>query len=457
MQLTLAGTRWRVTTDFAPLLEAVLNAPPHLIKESAPKLVTRHEVNGRAYYVKRYRHAAFLFRPVKFLLKPSQAAQEWWLAGECEARGVPIVRHVALGERWSVRGLLESVLVTEAFDGVPVSAEHAAHFRAVVDFVGALARSGVTHHDFHPANLLIKESTGELRLIDLHGARISGAEADPGGRDLMLAQLCMTLSLPVADEVFQAAHALRLRAFASRSKRCLKTNRDFARKKAGKLRWQVRREALTPEVEAVLRDPDAFLARSRVLKAGRSSTVGAADGLVLKRYNFRRWLRPFKDIFRESRARAAFRKSYHLELSQILTPRVFAAADERVFGLVRRGFVLMEEVRAATDLATVPGDLRARARAAGRLVGSLHRSGFRHRDLKETNILFNRDGVPGFIDLEGLQFVSGVGPGTSAQDLGRLAEGAASCGRLNRPTFLAFMLAYRRERGVPLRLIFPRA
>src|SRR5436190_12616588 len=120
MQRTQNNFRWRLADDFAPLLEAVLDAPAEIVKESAAKLVARHEAHGRTFFVKRYRHAAYLLRPLKFLLKKSQAALEWRLAEEAARRGVPTVRHVALGERWSARGLLESVIITEGFAGVPL-------------------------------------------------------------------------------------------------------------------------------------------------------------------------------------------------------------------------------------------------------------------------------------------------------------------------------------------------
>src|SRR5688572_8585719 len=111
--------RWQMADDFAPLLPALqATKAVQAEKDDRAKFVARYEVNGRAFFVKRYRHGAFPLRPLKFLLKRSQAKQEWLLAAKLEKAGLPIVRHVALGERWSMHGLVESVLITEAFDGV---------------------------------------------------------------------------------------------------------------------------------------------------------------------------------------------------------------------------------------------------------------------------------------------------------------------------------------------------
>jgi tRNA A-37 threonylcarbamoyl transferase component Bud32 len=456
-QLTLDGTRWQVARDFAPLLELVLDTRGIVIKESAAKIVSRHDTQHGSFFVKRYRYENSAMRPLKFFFKHSQARQEWRLAQTLGRAGLPIVDHVALGERWSWRGLLESVLITKAFNGVPLNEARDFDLSRVSPFVKRIVAAQFIHTDFHPANLLVRATTGDIRLVDLHGMKRARKLTPEQIEDELLAQLCMTMTLPVAEEVIGYGLFKRRRALAARAKRCLKSNRDFARKEIGDLHWHVRLAALSPEVEGILRAPDEFLARAKVLKAGRSSTVGAADGVVLKRYNFRRLLRPLKDLFRESRARAAFQKSYHLELCGIPTPRVLAAADERLFGFVRRGFVLMEEIPGAIDPAHWTGDERIAARYIGELLAQLHNEGFSHRDLKETNIVFDEQGAPHLIDLEGLRFHREVPDEVAGKNLRRLARAASECGKLNRRTLFAFLLAYCRARRMfPSRLFATR-
>jgi tRNA A-37 threonylcarbamoyl transferase component Bud32 len=454
IQKTHDGFRWQLADDFVPLLDRVLKAPPMVVKESSVKLVAYHEVDGRGFYVKRYRHGAHLLRPLKFLFKRSQADQEWRLATECEKRGLPIVRHLALGERWSARGLLESILITEAFeDGVPLADSHEKFFPRVMELVSEIARAGVTHHDFHPSNLLLNESTGELRLVDLHGAKICEDENPATLRDVMLVQLRGTLNLPVTEDVAAMSSIWRRNALAQRAGRCLKSNRDFTRRKFGSLNWQVRRSALGAEVQAILRDPDGFLSRGKVMKAGRSSTVGAANGFVLKRYNFKKPLNALKDLFRGSRGRRGFQKAYHLELCQFPTPRVIATADRRLLGLPLSSYILMAEIPGAVNAGQ--SDSPGLAKNLGLLLGWLHREGFVHRDLKETNILFNSDGVPLLIDLDGLAFVKVVSPEQTAANLQRFADGMAAAGKLTRRNFITFLRFYTRARGVPPRVLFP--
>jgi tRNA A-37 threonylcarbamoyl transferase component Bud32 len=219
----------------------------------------------------------------------------------------------------------------------------------------------------------------------------------------------------------------------------------------------VRLAAMSPTVEKVLEDPDAFLNQARVLKRGRSSTVGAAEGLVLKRYNFKKPLNVLKDLFRDSRGRRGFRKGYHLELCGIATPRVVAAADRRVFGLPMGSYLLMNEVPGAMDAGSWDKDYRPAARALGSLLAKLHDEGFTHRDLKETNLLFDAAGRPQIIDLDGLRFDFPIFPEEASQDLQRVARGLAPLGRLTRMTVLAFLLTYCRQRKLRPRQMFPRS
>lgn len=446
------GYAWEACADFRDSLAAVFHSPGQSIKESAAKLVTAHDVAGRQFYIKRYRHDVSPWRPWKFLFKASQARQEWRNAAELEKRRLPVVRHVALGEKWSWRGLRESVLITAGFDGVPLDAAGSIDLARVVRFVEQIAAAGAVHHDLHPANLLVQPASGEIRLVDLHGMEIGGSRA--ANRDEMLAFLRVFLPLPVSQDIVERSRAVRKRALAHRARRCLKTNRDFARRSFGGLSWHVRLDALSPAVQRALNDPDRFLASARPLKQGRSSTVGAADGIVIKRFNFRRWLRPVKDLFRATRARAAFRKAYHLELAGLPTARVIAAADERMAGLAVRGYVVMQEIRGAIDAGQWQGNERQACQSVARLVARLHDEGFSHRDLKETNILFDGAGAVCLIDLEGVRFEFDVPSEMAAANLRRLAESAAMVGKLTRGNVVRFLHEYCRARRIRPRELF---
>src|SRR5207247_3489276 len=155
-----------------------------------------------------------------------------------------------------------------------------------------------------------------------------------------LALLRVFVPIPVPAEVERDSRRLRRTLLYRRSKRCLLRNREFARQRLGGLTWQLRLSLANDAVRRVLEDPDGFLTgRAQVLKPGRTSTVGLADGLVLKRFNFRKIENVVKDLLRPSRARRAFRAAYHLELAGIATARPIALAVQRAAGILLRSYL----------------------------------------------------------------------------------------------------------------------
>jgi tRNA A-37 threonylcarbamoyl transferase component Bud32 len=442
------GVRWQLEPDFAPLLEAVLKSPGELVKESPVKRVTVHSVGDRKYYIKRYLHSAVALRPLKFFFKSTQADQEWQLASQLEARGIPIVRHLALGERRTWSGVQESILITEGFEGTQLDETPGVDPAAVQAFVERMHEQGVLQVDLHPANLLVHRKTKELRLVDLHGtvvkARLSAVE-----RDHNLAVLRTYLPIRVTREIEQLGIRLRRERLYARSRRCLRHNRDFGPMPGGGLKWQVQFAAVTTGTRQILAAPDPFLSRlPKLLKDGRSATVGAGGGLVLKRFNFRRASRLFKDLFRSSPAFSSFRKAYHLELLGIATARPVAAAERRFCRFLLRSYFLMEEIPGAVSLlerlGAGPGIEPALIESVACLIGRLHREGFSHRDLKATNIVLDAEGRPRLIDLDGLSFVGEVSRARARKDLERLARSVGERLPIGRPELTRFLKIYSR-------------
>lgn len=434
------------------LIPQLLQNAGQVVKEAPAKRITCHTLLNRTFYVKRYRHGAFPFRPMKFLFKPSQAAQEWKLAQELETLGIPIVRHLALGERWTWSGLQESILVTEGFDGRMLHEAEGVDPADVLAFLARMHERGVLQEDLHPGNLLVKLSPLEIRLVDLHGTRLL-SQLTPAQRDANLTVLRSYISIRVSPEIVQRSAQLRQERFFERSKRCFRHNRDFVPRPIGTLRWWIRPPASSEPLASIVQDPDGFLqSRAQILKPGRTSTVGRRDGLVLKRFNLRKFENLAKDLFRPSRARRAFQKAYHLELLGIPTPRVLATADRRCCGFLLRSYLVMDEIRGATHLGTFLRDgnppTRELARKVGELVGKLHAEGFSHRDLKETNLVLDSAEKLYVLDLDGLTFQPGLSEWRAALDLERLARAMAPFKPVQRTHRVQFLRSYCRMRGV---------
>ena len=444
------AVRWQLQPDFAPLLDNVLRSPGQLVKDSPVKEVTRHRLGTREFYIKRYLHHVVPLRTLKFFFKSSPARQEWHLAQQLETRGIPIVRHLALGERWTWRGLEESVLITEAFEGIPIAEAPEIDLKAVLRFVEQMLERGVLQKDLHPGNLLVRRAPFELRLVDLHGTRVQ-SRITAQERRQNLALLRVFLPVPVPPEIESISARLRKKLLYERSKRCLRHNREFTCRRFEKWKWQVRLPFLHDAVREILNDPDEFLkSRAHILKSGGTATVGKADGLVLKRFNFRKMQNLVKDLFRSSRARRAFRKAYHLELTGIPTARPVALAEQRVWGFLFRSYLLMEEISNALDLTTyfrkgcAPDT--GLIRKAAHLIAKLHEEGFSHRDLKASNLLLAADGHLYLIDLDGLEFAGDVNAGRAEADLARLERSVAKYSTLKPRQRRLFLHTYRRAR-----------
>jgi tRNA A-37 threonylcarbamoyl transferase component Bud32 len=453
IQLELDGMHWEIQPGWADVLGKILNSEGEPIKTSPVKSVTRHRVGQSIYFIKRYHHEAIPFRSFKFLFKSSQARQEWELAQALAQRDIPTVRHLALGERKSWRGVHESVLLTEGFDGLPLEETPDANPKSIVEFIGRMHEAGVLQQDLHPGNLLVHRASKEIRLVDLHGIIIRDQLSEEE-RQWNMARLAVSFHLPVEKTVLELSETMGRRFKYERSRRCLRHNREFSPWRSGLWKGWIREPNFTEAAREILNEPDAFLASNgpRILKAGRSSTVGAAHGLVLKRYNFRKAGNLLKDLFRQSKGRRAYRRAYHLELVGVPTARIVATADRRCCGLLMRSCVLMEEIPGAKELGAYLQQTGMVAtevvRRAADLIGALHRAGLRHRDLKESNIVLDETGKLYLLDLDGLEFVDVISESQAAFDLERFARGVMKFSSVGVKQRVAFLRRYCRVRGI---------
>lgn len=469
------GIRWELAADFAPRLDRLFAGPAETVRSTAVRLITRHRLDGRVYYVKRYLHGSGVLIPAKYFFKSPASRMEWRVAPELIARGAEVVPHLAHGERWSWRGLVESILITEGREGFadvrtfrdvdPLKMQ-----RTLGEFVRRIHQAGVLHRDLHVGNLLYSPLANAFCLVDVANVVLRPAlslEECVGN----LVKLNLRLSLiPAFYEGYASSEAglkaevdrrteARFRSSLPRNaSKCLLHGPGFAPRRMGDLKWQVRVERLGEGLAWILEDPDGFLAHgARLLKDGRSSTVGCRDGLVLKRSNPRKRRNFMLDLFRDSRARRAFRLARHLELVQIASPRPVATADRRRFGFPWCSYLVMDEIPGATSLQAWGGNKRKAIRRVALMLARLHEEGFDHRDLKASNVVWDAQGQPCLLDLDGLRYVKRVPDRRAAGNLVRLAKAVlpvphrggavAGAGQPTRTDCLRFLREYCRARG----------
>ncbi|MEO6184364.1 MAG: lipopolysaccharide kinase InaA family protein, partial [Verrucomicrobiota bacterium] len=311
------------------------------------------------------------------------------------------------------------------------------------------------HSDLHISNLLYSPEKNELCLVDLDNMKIL-----PGlSREQRMDNLAtLNRRWPLTAEFFenydaqfqefvgmiaQIAERKHRESIPKKLKILFGDRALFVPKKLGGMTWQVRSNLWSQDLESVLNQPDDFLAtRARLLKKGTRSTVGCADGLVLKRFNFKKVSTVVFDLFRPSRARRGFRTARHLELLKIATPRPIAYADQRRFGLIVRGYFVMEEVRGAAYPWQRLVLRKDHIRSLAELLAKVHNEGFSHRDLKETNILLDSQDTPYLIDLDALHYLGKISNRRASVEMARLARGFARRVYISKTERLRFLKQY---------------
>jgi hypothetical protein len=353
-------------------------------------------------------------------------------------------------------------------------------------FLALLHHAGVTHHDLHPGNLLLRLDGDEacLYLIDLHAVRVGPPLDWPRRRanlvvlnrwfalrghrtdrlrcwlayDRAAALLCEerlneSTTLPRARDLERRTLASNLSFWRSHDRRCLGGNRWFRRVASAGAAGYVVADLAADVAAPLLADPDEPFRRDgiRVLKDSRSSTViefempvgGEIRRVIYKRFAVTRWTDPWAALVRPTPAIRSYVMGHGLRLRGLPTPRPLAVWHRRRFGLCQEGYLLTEKVPDAVELVAwvaglgrLPsGERRAVLHGmidkTARLIAALHQRHLSHRDLKAANLLTSS--AEWFVSSRGAAERAG---GSDAPALPQLwfidLVGVARCRRLSR-------------------------
>ncbi|MBT8145826.1 MAG: phosphotransferase [Gammaproteobacteria bacterium] len=168
------------------------------------------------------------------------------------------------------------------------------------------------------------------------------------------------------------------------------------------LRMLCKRSIMSEELSRFIENPDEFLERGTILKAGNTTTVGevsiAGTSYVLKRYNIKSTLHGVRKMLRASRAARSWRAGLLLEMLGVSTAKPLVMLEKRIWGLIRReSYILYERVDGETVPQVLSG-LELSAEVRDRIFASfkqcfevMRRCKLSHGDLKASNFIFAND------------------------------------------------------------------
>lgn len=298
--------------------------------------------------------------------------------------------------------------------------------RAMV-IIGKLHNQGVVQNDIHLANFLL--AGGKLYTID--GGDIVKRSRPPLSEAPSLRNLGMFFAqfYPRYDELVQivlpAYEAVRgwnmdssrlqligreiVRNRERRKKTCLaKAFRDCTRFvcKSTFDRFEVcERSAYTPEMEALMSDPDKLIASGKILKNANSSTVSLVqiDGrpLVIKRYNFKNSWHRIRRLFRRSRAWTSWANACRMEFLGIPSVKPVALIERRTGPIRGVAYFVTEYIEGQDALKCLRSlkKFNGEPEALSSILRDLSDSRISHGDLKATNFVMSAQG-PVILDLD---------------------------------------------------------
>jgi tRNA A-37 threonylcarbamoyl transferase component Bud32 len=399
---------------------------------------------GRALFIKQYRIAG-RWQRIKYLLCPSRARKEWRMSRLLSEKGIMTPKALGMIERRSHGMLQDSFFVAEAIEnttdlidfckkrfGGSFGGEEKKHVLTLLaEATRRIHESGLLHRDLHGGNFLIPEDgPRSLYLVDLHDTRMQRGISSTR-RLWNIAQIFNSLDFMLDDEakrlflftygqgrspfdrnvdgcfkrVEGMVQKIIKRRQKSRAKRCLKESTLFTVERRAGLRMFRRREMEGDEVMAILELHREMVHsyREKLLKYSPKTIVSMVSNarpngrrVCVKEYRYGTVLDRLRNSFRKPRGKTAW-VAGNVLFSRGFSPlKPLAYVERRRLGLLEKAFCLTESIAGEVEMdrylirrfqKRCSLDLRGFIRQFAEWIGSLHRTGIYHRDLKTCNIL----------------------------------------------------------------------
>jgi tRNA A-37 threonylcarbamoyl transferase component Bud32 len=432
-----------VREEMLPLLpSSFFIDPPLAIQEMNAKVLRESRLRWAAIFYLPNQQRIFLkrdrtkgwFESVKYLILPSKARKEWFIAHQLHRRNLYVPRPLGWMEKIQRGMVQESYYLSEAVgSGVSFIEECSKSgdpplVSELANTVKKIHKAGLFHRDLHAGNFLWEGET--FFLTDLHSAKIS--------RGLSLSQRLWNLAylfhslrsvwgeeehskfLEVylegesfdprkKERALKKIHSwmsrLQRKQWRSRTKRCLKESSEFSVQKRKGVYYYHRRdfplEVLKQRVEEHLR-----LAEGRpsdLIKCSPEITVSILENggrhLIVKQYRPGKYWRSFKEHFRRSKGMKAWIAGNGLSVRGIPSLKPLGLVERTSWSGLNESSFLMEVSDRDQELDRYIlknlGDFKERRsfiKAFAKWLCHYHQLSLYHQDMKTCNMMVSKAG-----------------------------------------------------------------
>jgi tRNA A-37 threonylcarbamoyl transferase component Bud32 len=421
--------------------------PPHFFEDPVRVI---QELHGKVIKESRLRWAAIFcladqkriflkrdrtkgwFESLKYLILPSKARKEWFIAHQLHRRNLAVPRPLGWMEKIHQGMVQESYYLSEAV-GSGISFIEDCSKPGDPPLVGELAstvkkihKAGLFHGDLHAGNFLWDGSS--FFLADLHSAKIT--------RGLSLSQRLWNLahlfhSLRSAwgekehskfievyfegesfdprkkERVLQKIHSwmnrLQRRQWRSRTKRCLKESSEFSVYREAGICYHHRRDYPLAVIKKRVEEHHRMVLEksSGLVKSSPEVTVSILENgggkVSVKNHRPCAFWDSFREHFRRSRGMKAWIAGNGLKVRGVPSLRPLALMEIRDWSGLRESSFLMEVSQAHQELDRYIlqslGDFKEKRvfiKAFSKWLSQYHKKNLYHRDMKTCNILVSK-------------------------------------------------------------------
>jgi tRNA A-37 threonylcarbamoyl transferase component Bud32 len=371
---------------------------------------------------------------VKYLVLPSKARKEWFLAHQVLRRNIDVPKPIGWIERIQHGFVKESYYLSEAVgSGVSLIEESAKLGECfplyhLAKTVKKMHYAGLFHKDLHAGNFLWEGES--LCLTDLHSVKIL--------RTLSLNKKLWNLSLlfhslrsvwgereqclfmeayfeddpvyaEIRNELLRKVHGmmdrLQKRQWRSRTKRCLKDSTEFTIQKGRRIHYYHRRNFPLGQLKRVVEehlklfkgDPSALIKHSPKINVSILKDNGKK--ICVKQFrNLSLW-DVLKDRFRSSKGLKAWVGANGLNVRRLSSLQALGLVEKRSWLGLEESFFLMETSEDGQELDRYIlerlKDFQKRRRfiqTFAKWLSHFHQMGLYHRDMKTCNLLTLENG-----------------------------------------------------------------